>query len=327
MNPISLLPWRQFLTPRAALYRQTCRAPSRCRQISEDSLQFGSSRRAARVTDSLAMKFAGARGFGQSDGRCASIHSDTMSKLSRRSFLAGSAALIAAPRRAGAGAPPTSISSLSAPVPPASPPRAAPAPPRRAWRCSRRASASAAAASPTQRCSACRSISARIGCVIADSNPLAAAGAGRRARGLPGAARAAACASARAMRATAELENFLAALVRARRALIAAGRPQDRRGGAQRAAGRSRRLARDHRVHPRALRLRQGSRRGLGRGSRARRRARDLDAFCRQGYGALLAKLAAGLPPQLNTPVTLIDCDRRGVERAHRQAAACARAR
>jgi monoamine oxidase len=33
---------------------------------------------------------------------------------------------------------------------------------------------------------------------------------------------------------------------------------------------------------------------------------RDSDAFCRQGYGALLAKLAAGLPVQLSTPVDLI---------------------
>ena len=34
---------------------------------------------------------------------------------------------------------------------------------------------------------------------------------------------------------------------------------------------------------------------------------RDVDAFCRQGYGALLAKLAAGLPVKLATPVTRID--------------------
>jgi monoamine oxidase len=33
---------------------------------------------------------------------------------------------------------------------------------------------------------------------------------------------------------------------------------------------------------------------------------RDADAFCRQGYGALLAKLAAGLPVQLATPVDAI---------------------
>ncbi|MGP0091004.1 MAG: flavin monoamine oxidase family protein [Xanthobacteraceae bacterium] len=34
---------------------------------------------------------------------------------------------------------------------------------------------------------------------------------------------------------------------------------------------------------------------------------RDMDSFCRQGYGALLAKLAEGLPIQLGTPVTYIE--------------------
>jgi len=39
----------------------------------------------------------------------------------------------------------------------------------------------------------------------------------------------------------------------------------------------------------------------------ARSSERDVDAFCRQGYGALLAKLATGLPVQLATPVTGIE--------------------
>ncbi len=34
---------------------------------------------------------------------------------------------------------------------------------------------------------------------------------------------------------------------------------------------------------------------------------RDIDAFCRQGFGALLAKLAEGLPLELSTPVSLVD--------------------
>lgn len=34
---------------------------------------------------------------------------------------------------------------------------------------------------------------------------------------------------------------------------------------------------------------------------------RDVDAFCRQGFGTLLAKLAAGLPVELSTPVTALD--------------------
>lgn len=33
---------------------------------------------------------------------------------------------------------------------------------------------------------------------------------------------------------------------------------------------------------------------------------RDVDAYCRQGFGALLAKMAEGLPVQLSTPVTKI---------------------
>jgi monoamine oxidase len=34
---------------------------------------------------------------------------------------------------------------------------------------------------------------------------------------------------------------------------------------------------------------------------------REVDAFCRQGFGALLAKLAEGIPVKLSTPVTAID--------------------
>jgi monoamine oxidase len=39
---------------------------------------------------------------------------------------------------------------------------------------------------------------------------------------------------------------------------------------------------------------------------------RDVDAYCRQGFGALLAKLAEGLPVQLSTPVTRIAPQARG---------------
>lgn len=48
----------------------------------------------------------------------------------------------------------------------------------------------------------------------------------------------------------------------------------------------------------------------------ARAVVRDSDVFCRQGYGALLAKLAAGLPVQLSTPVEAIywDNKRLGVD-------------
>src|SRR5215831_13672561 len=43
----------------------------------------------------------------------------------------------------------------------------------------------------------------------------------------------------------------------------------------------------------------------------ARSSERDIDAFCRQGFGALLAKLATGLPVQLNSPVSAIEWGRR----------------
>ncbi|HWV52238.1 NAD(P)/FAD-dependent oxidoreductase [Pseudorhodoplanes sp.] len=39
---------------------------------------------------------------------------------------------------------------------------------------------------------------------------------------------------------------------------------------------------------------------------------RDVDAYCRQGFGALLAKLGEGLPVQLSTPVTRIVPQARG---------------
>jgi monoamine oxidase len=41
---------------------------------------------------------------------------------------------------------------------------------------------------------------------------------------------------------------------------------------------------------------------------------REIDAFCREGFGALLAKLAEGVPLRLATPVTRIGWGRRGVE-------------
>ncbi len=41
---------------------------------------------------------------------------------------------------------------------------------------------------------------------------------------------------------------------------------------------------------------------------------RDVDAFCRQGFGALLAKLGTELPVQLETPVTRVAAGRSGME-------------
>jgi monoamine oxidase len=41
---------------------------------------------------------------------------------------------------------------------------------------------------------------------------------------------------------------------------------------------------------------------------------RDRDAFCRQGFGTVLARLAEGLSVQLSTPVRRIEISRRGIE-------------
>jgi monoamine oxidase len=46
----------------------------------------------------------------------------------------------------------------------------------------------------------------------------------------------------------------------------------------------------------------------------ARSLERDVDAFCRQGFGALVGKLAEGLPVQLDTAVTRITAGRSAVE-------------
>jgi monoamine oxidase len=46
----------------------------------------------------------------------------------------------------------------------------------------------------------------------------------------------------------------------------------------------------------------------------ARGGGRDIAAFCREGYGALLARLAAGLPVRLSDPVTLVNWHRYGAD-------------
>lgn len=102
-----------------------------------------------------------------------------------------------------------------------------------------------------------------------------------------------------------ELENFLTALVRSHRAIADGGRAKTDMAGL-------RALPRDlgdwqttveFILGPYACGkdLAQVSAMDL-----ARQGERDADGFCRQGYGALLAKLAAGLPVRLATPVTRI---------------------
>jgi hypothetical protein len=111
----------------------------------------------------------------------------------------------------------------------------------------------------------------------------------------------------------AELENFLSLLVRSRRAIGEAGR-----GKTDMAAARA--LPADLGNWQATIEFALGPYlcgKPLARVSAedlAHAGVRDIAAFCRQGYGALLAKLAAGLPARLSNPVTKLDWDRRGID-------------
>lgn len=102
-----------------------------------------------------------------------------------------------------------------------------------------------------------------------------------------------------------ELENYLAAIVRSHRALADAGKAK-----ADMAASKA--LPRDLGDWQNAIEFILGpfaTSQDLSNVSAmdlARAVERDSEAFCRQGYGALLAKLAAGLPVQLAAPVGAI---------------------
>ena len=93
-----------------------------------------------------------------------------------------------------------------------------------------------------------------------------------------------------------EMEDFLAALVRANSAIADAARGKSRRRLRAGAAQGSRRMAADHRIRARALTAAARSSRRSPRWIFAARAERDNGAFCRQGLGALLAKLAPTLP-------------------------------
>ncbi len=105
-----------------------------------------------------------------------------------------------------------------------------------------------------------------------------------------------------------ELENFFAALVRSRRAIVDAGRAKTDVATAV--------LPRDLGDWQRTIEFILGPY-GCGKDLKevsaldlARAVERDTAAFCRQGYGALLAQLANGLPVRLSTPVTRIVWDK-----------------
>jgi monoamine oxidase len=111
----------------------------------------------------------------------------------------------------------------------------------------------------------------------------------------------------------AELETFIATLLRARRAIEAAGR-----GGSDIPAAQA--LPADLGVWQSTVAFALGPftcGQDLERMSvqdLARAGNRERSDFCRQGYGALLAKLAAGLPVRLSTPVRKLDWYRDRVE-------------
>ena len=256
------------------------------------------------------MKFADAGPFGQSGARGVN-HSDTMLKPSRRSFLAGSAALIAAPAlRARAEEPDVDVVVVGA-------------------------GAAGVAAAKRARAAKARvaifEASARIGgrCItdtrlfgvpfdlgahwlrFPSSNPLVAqahptgldvypAPRGQDMRVGPRSARAA------------ELENFLAALVRAQRAIDQAGRKTD--------VSAAHAMPGDLGDWQSTIEFVLGpfacgkDLAAVSAADLAHGGSRELADFCRQGYGALLAKLAAGTEPHLSTPVTLVDWDRHGVD-------------
>jgi monoamine oxidase len=109
-----------------------------------------------------------------------------------------------------------------------------------------------------------------------------------------------------------ELETFIPSLVRARRAIVDAGR-----GRADGPAARvlpadlgDWRSTIEFVLGPFACGKDLAS---VSVVDLARVPERDSDAFCRQGYGALIAKLAVGLPVRLSTPVSRIEWDRGGV--------------
>ena len=105
-----------------------------------------------------------------------------------------------------------------------------------------------------------------------------------------------------------ELENFLAALVRSHRAIADAARAKTDVATAA--------LPRDLGDWQHTIEFILGPY-GCGKDLKdvsamdlARFAERDTDAFCRQGYGALLANLASDVPVRLSTPVTRIAWDR-----------------
>ncbi len=109
-----------------------------------------------------------------------------------------------------------------------------------------------------------------------------------------------------------ELENFLSLLVRSHRAIADAGR-----AGPEAASAALPRNLGDWQATIEFILGPYACGKDLSAVSAmdlARAAEHDIDAFCRQGYGTLLARLAADLPVRLATPVRRIEWDRKGVD-------------
>ena len=108
-----------------------------------------------------------------------------------------------------------------------------------------------------------------------------------------------------------ELEAFVTGLVRSRRAIVDAGRSRDAPAASV--------LPGDLGIWRNTIEFVLGpytcgkDLTAVSAADIARMPERDNDAFCRQGYGALLAKFASGIPIRLSMPVTRIESDRSGV--------------
>jgi len=239
-------------------------------------------------------------------------HSDTMPKLSRRLFLAGSSAALTAPAvRVAAQSADVDLAIVGAGA-------AGIATARRAMASKARVAVLEAGARIGGRCITNTSLFGVPFDVGAhwirypDSNPVVTAASqagleiypaprGQTIRVGPRNAR------------DAEMESYIGALLRARRALEETGR-------ARADLSLAKALPADLDVWKPAIAFELGAfisgqdAAELSMQDLARAGDRERASFCRQGFGALLAKLGAGLPVRLSTPVSRIDWYRDRVE-------------
>lgn len=108
-----------------------------------------------------------------------------------------------------------------------------------------------------------------------------------------------------------ELEDYLSAVVRSNRAITEAGRGRPDKSCAQALPADlgTWRATAEFVLGPYAFGRDLDE---LSAADVARSAERDVDSFCRQGFGALLAKLGEGIPVERSRPVTRIDVPRGG---------------